>query len=185
MHRRRPSQESIFRYHRSYLIFQKYLVHSGYEGSGFGFFLFCFVSCKLESCLLCSSVVSLTVFSFTCPEKIFSVEALTCVLPSLPCLLLTLPWEYLRCCSCQCSTSSCLSLTCYYSLGVWQVCLIISACSSSFLYYQSNLQPCPIRAPVSLPSRVWHCLPSRITMILLQSHWWNLLRLEKAFHASL
>lgn len=184
MHRRRPPQESIFRYHRSYLIFQKYLVHSGYEGSGFVFFLFCFVSCKLESCLLCSSVVSLSSL-LPVLRKSSQWRCSPDVLLSLPCLLLTLPWEYLRCCSCQCSTSSCLSLTCYYSLGVWQVCLITSACSSSFLYYQSNLQPCPIRAPVSLPSWVWHCLPSRITMILLQSHWWNLLRLEKAFHASL
>lgn len=42
MHRRRSPQDSIFRYHRCYLIFQKYLVHLGYEGFGFGVFV-CFL----------------------------------------------------------------------------------------------------------------------------------------------
>lgn len=104
------------------------------------------------------AVVSLTAFSFTCPEKIFSVEALTwCPAQpspacSLPCLVSTCPTALASAlCHSQNETSSRLSLTRYYSSGVWQVCLIISACSSSFLYYQSHLQPCPIGGPVSLP----------------------------------
>lgn len=105
---------------------------------------FLFVSCKLESCLLCCSVVSLTAFSFTCPQKIFSVEVLT-KCPAEPFPACCLP--------CLVSTRTAVITPWVFDGSVSFLLVPAPFCITKVIYSPAQLEPCfPPQLGVTLPA---------------------------------
>lgn len=114
-----------------------------------GFFLF--VSCKLQSCLLYCSVVSLTAFSFTCPQKIFSVEVLT-----------KSPAEPSPACCLPCLVSTCTAVITpwvFDGSASWFLLVPAPFCITKVIYSPTQLEPCfPPQLGVTLKNN--HDLPA-------------------------